>query len=54
MRWLTAPGVSARSSAAYFILPGARHGDKRLQQREAPDHDASLAQLNLIAKSVAC
>ena len=33
---------------------GARHGDKRLQQCEAPDHDASLAQLNLMAKSIAC
>src|SRR5262249_60027912 len=33
---------------------GARHGDKRLQQWEAPDHGASLAQLNSVAKSIAC
>ena len=35
-------------------LSGARHGDERLQQREASDHDASLAQLNLPTKSIAC
>ena len=35
-------------------LSGARYGDERLQQREASDHDASLAQLNLSTKSIAC
>jgi hypothetical protein len=39
-------GVAAfiRLSAACFIFP-ARHGDKRLQQCEAFDHDASLTLL---------
>ena len=35
-------------------LSGGRHGDEHLQQREASDHDASLAQLNLFTKSIAC
>ena len=35
-------------------LSSWRHGDERLQQREASDHDASLAQLNLFTKSIAC
>jgi hypothetical protein len=35
-------------------LAGARHGDEGLQQREASDHGASLARLNLSAKSIAC
>src|SRR5215469_3145061 len=35
-------------------LSGACHRDKGLQQREASDHGASLAQLNLVTKSIAC
>jgi hypothetical protein len=35
-------------------LPGARHGDKSLQQRKVSDHKESLAQLNRAAQSVAC
>src|SRR5262249_33517849 len=35
-------------------LSSARHGDESLQQGQTSDHEISLDQLNLLAKSIVC